>query len=342
MIPKSFDDLRELLDRLPPLDDHARQSAMAHDAQLTKPPGALGQLEAIAAWVSACQYRHPPLMDGARIVIFAANHGIARHGVSAFPAAVTEQMVLNFAAGGAAINQLAATANAELAVVDVGVHSPTADFSQEPAMDEAEFFAAFGAGFANFKPDNDVVAAGEMGIGNTTAAAALSLALYGGEAAEWTGPGTGVAGDALKNKTRIVEQSVLRFQELKADPLRLFAALGGKEMAAIAGFVTAARMNKGCVILDGYITTAAIAPLVAINPAFAAHCWPGHISSEPAHAALLGLLGLPQPILSLGLRLGEGSGAALAMGVVRSALACHNQMATFASAGVSTKSKETP
>jgi nicotinate-nucleotide--dimethylbenzimidazole phosphoribosyltransferase len=331
----SLDDVRTLVARLRPSDDVCAAAARAREPQLTKPPGALGRLEVIAEWLAAWQGRHPPSAARARMLVFAANHGIARQGVSAYPIEVTRQMVLNFEHGGAAINQLCRAGSIELRVIDAGVDAPTADFSQAPAMDEETCLAAIRLG-ADSLEDCDIVCVGEMGIGNTSAAAAICTALLGGGAADWVGAGTGVAGAALASKVAIVDASVARHRAHLSDGLEALRHLGGKEIAAICGVILAARERRIPVVLDGYVTGAAACVLHAMNRDALAHCIVGHVSAEPGHRRLLARLGMT-PLLDLGLRLGEGTGAALAVSLIRGAVACHAGMATFGEAGVSDK-----
>lgn len=327
----SVAEIEALIAALPAADEAAVAAWDARDPQLTKPPGALGRLEELSRWLAAWQGRHPPRLDTPRARVFAGNHGVAALGVSAFPAEVTVQMVKNFEHGGAAVNQLCRTFGTELAVVSLELDRPTADFTRQPAMDEAEFVAAFRAGMDSVPDDTDLLAIGEMGIGNTTPAAAIACALYGGDAGSWTGRGTGVDSAGLIRKTEVVAAGVARHKG-KA-PLELLRALGGRELAAMAGAVLAARLKRVPVLLDGYVCTAAAAPLEAACPGALDHCVVAHVSAEPGHQRLLAALG-KEPLLSLGMRLGEASGAALAVGVVKGALACHTGMATFAEAGV--------
>ncbi len=337
--PASIDDILTLLADLPVADAVAAQAADEREPQLTKPPGALGRLEGIARWMAAWQGRHPPSAETICVRVFAANHGVTAKGVSAFPADVTAQMVGNFAAGGAAINQLCRSIGAHLDVVALDLDTPTADFSECPAMSEAEIVAAFAAGMAALDETADLLCIGEMGIGNTTSAAAISMALFGGDALNWTGPGTGVAGDALSRKADIVRKSVRLHAMDSSGPIHgieILRRLGGRELAAMAGIVVAARLERVPVVLDGYVACAAAACLQAMNPVALDHCVAGHVSKEPGHRLLLDALGMT-PLLDLDMRLGEGSGAALAAGIVRAAVHCHNDMATFAEAGVSDK-----
>jgi nicotinate-nucleotide--dimethylbenzimidazole phosphoribosyltransferase len=329
---RSFADLRALMTKLPAADEAARIAAQARDAVLTKPPGSLGRLEEIAAHLAAWQGRHPPRVDRPAILVFAGNHGVAARGVSAYPSTVTAQMVTNFAAGGAAINQLAKVAAATLKVVPLSLDRPTADLTEVPAMGEAETIAAIAAGMDAVPTDADLVAVGEMGIGNTTAAAALAAGLFGGGAADWVGPGTGVDAAGLARKRDAVDQALALHRT--DDPWACLARLGGRELAAIAGAVLQARIDRRPVLLDGYVATAAAAVLARARPDALAHCLAAHRSAEPAHGRLLERLGL-RPLFDLGLRLGEGSGAALGVCLARAAIACHTGMASFAEAGVS-------
>ena len=329
----SFATFRDLLHQAPAPDQTARDAALARQSVLTKPPGSLGRLEEIAVWFAAWRGVAQPRLSAPQVVIFAGNHGVVAQGVSAFPAAVTAQMAGNFRAGGAAINQLAAVFGARLDVVALELDRPTADFTAGPAMTEAETVAALATGWNAVAPEADLLVTGEMGIGNTTAAAALALALFGGTAADWTGRGTGVDDAGLARKTAAVAAGLARNPGAAGDPLLALAALGGREIAAMAGAIAAARARRIPVILDGFICCAAAAVLARTVPGALDHCLAGHLSAEGAHGRLLAALKL-DPLLDLGMRLGEGSGAALAIGVVKAALACHSGMATFAEAGV--------
>ncbi|MDW3205089.1 MAG: nicotinate-nucleotide--dimethylbenzimidazole phosphoribosyltransferase [Alphaproteobacteria bacterium] len=335
--PKAdLDEIRSLLTALPGPDTAARDAARARESSLTKPPGALGRLEELAEWVAAWQGRTPPAVERPRVCVFAGNHGVAAKGVSAYPVEVTAQMVANFQAGGAAVNQLCAAHDAELRVYEMALDHPTADFTEQPAMTEEECATAMAYGMMAVDEGLDILCLGEMGIGNSTAAAALSHALFGGKAADWTGPGTGVEGDAMARKIDAVDKAVTRHLTDMRDAFDALRRLGGHELAAIAGAILAARMGRIPVILDGYACTAAAAALYRADPQALDHCVVGHLSAEPAHARLCEAIG-KKPILDLGMRLGEASGAALALSVVKSAVACHGGMATFDEAGVSDK-----
>lgn len=328
----SISEFRALLQTLPQTDAAAVAGAGARNAVLTKPPGALGRLEDLAIWYAGWRGNPRPAVNRPQVIVFAGNHGIAARGVSAFPAEVTVQMVANFRAGGAAINQLARCFGAEMSVVELDLDRPTADFTQGPAMTEPELIAALAAGWAAVDPGADLLVVGEMGIGNTTAAAAIACALFGGAPGEWTGRGTGVDDAGLSVKTAVVAAGLAA--NPARDPVEVLRALGGREIAAMAGAIARARVLRVPVILDGFICTAAAAVLAQAAEGALDHCVAGHASAETAHRALLSRLG-KAPLLELGLRLGEGSGAALAIGVLRGAVACHSGMATFAEAGVS-------
>ena len=332
----SFDDLRAACLDLPGPDASAAEAVAAREARLTKPPGSLGRLEALAAWLGAWQGRNPPTLDKPEILVFAGNHGVTAQGVSAYPAEVTAQMVANFSAGGAAINQLAREAGASLKVIPLSLDAPTADFTESAAMDEADFLDAVNAGYGAVSDDADLVVLGEMGIGNTTAAAALAGALFGG-GARFAGTGTGVDDAGLARKRAVIERGLERHADVLGDPLRAAAAVGGCELAAILGACLAARHKRIPVLIDGIVSTAAVAPLKILRADALDHAQVGHLSAEAGHGLLLRELGMT-PLLDLGMRLGEGSGAAVALLVLRAGLACHTGMATFEEAHVSDKS----
>ncbi len=319
---------------LPQVDAAARSAAIARQRDLTKPLGSLGRLEDIAVFMAGWQGNALPRLDRGSAVVFAGNHGIVARDVSAFPASVTAQMVANFEHGGAAINALSHAAGLDLKIVSLDLDRPTVDFTQAAAMTEAECLAAINAGAAAVADAPDLVVLGEMGIGNSTAAAALCLASLGGSASDWVGPGTGVDDKGIARKVAVVEAGVALHRDVLSTPFEILRRLGGRELAAIAGAVVAARMAGVPVMLDGFICCAAIAPLAAACPDILAHCLAGHVSAEPGHRLLLERMGL-DPLLSLGMRLGEASGAATATLLVRAALAVHAEMATFAEAGVS-------
>lgn len=323
---------RAVLANAPLIDVTAMHGAVARNGQLTKPPGALGRLEDIAIWYAGWRGDARPSIQSPQVIIFAGNHGVCAQGVSAFPQEVTAQMVGNFEHGGAAINQLCKAAGASLNVLALDLDRPTADFTMAPAMTEDEVVAALQAGWNAVDPQADLLVTGEMGIGNTTSAAALAAAVLGGVAADWTGRGTGVDDAGLARKTDVVTRGLARHDT--TDPLEALRCLGGRELAAMAGAIAAARSLRIPVILDGFICTAAAAVLYKAADGALDHTVAGHLSAEGAHRRLLDAIG-KEPILQLGLRLGEGSGGALAISIVKAAVACHSGMATFAEAGVS-------
>ena len=332
----SLDELRSACLDLPGGHQEAAAKVAAREAKLTKPPKSLGRLEEVVAWLALWQGRNPPRLSNVEILVFAGNHGVTAQGVSAYPAEVTVQMVANFAAGGAAINQLAQLSGAELRVIALDLDHPTADFTVKPALDEGEFLEAVSAGYEALSPEADLVVLGEMGIGNTTSASAIAAALFGGGGARFAGHGTGVDESGLKRKRAVIDTALARHHAILDDPLRIAAALGGRELAAILGAALAARHRRIPTLLDGFVCTAAVAPLAKLREGALDHALAGHMSAESGHRLLLEELAL-RPLLDLGMRLGEGSGAAVAVLVLRAALACHTGMATFAQAHVSEK-----
>ena len=312
-------------------DETAAKAARDRQNSLTKPPGSLGRLEDLAVFMAGWQGRARPRLERAQALVFAGNHGVVAQNVNPFPAEVTALMVANFSAGGAAINQLCRVAGADLSVVALELDRPTADFTQNVAMTPGEVRAAMQAGADAVDSQADVLLLGEMGIGNSTVAAVLAAWTFGGRAEDWVGPGTGAEGEILANKLRAVTAGLARHDPMTAaDAL---AAFGGREQAALCGAILRARELGLPVILDGFICTAAAAVLTRDDPDALSHCLSGHESAEPGHRRLIAALGL-RPILSLDMRLGEGSGAAVALMVLRGALACHDGMATFSEAGI--------
>ena len=330
----SLAEFRALLSAAPSLDSEAKAGAEERNGQLTKPPGALGRLEDLAIWYASWRANPRPSIENPQVIIFAGNHGVCARGVSAFPPEVTVQMVANFEHGGAAINQLSKAFGADMSVVSLSLDTPTADFTTAPAMSEDEVVDALVAGWTAVKETSDLLVVGEMGIGNTTAAAAVAAALFGGDAADWTGRGTGVDDEGLNRKTAAVADGLALHADVIVDPLEALRCLGGRELAAMAGAIARARSLRIPVILDGFICTASAAALECAVAGSLDHTVAGHVSAEGAHAKLLAHLN-KAPLLNLGLRLGEGSGAALAIGVLKGAIACHSGMLTFAEAGVS-------
>ncbi|NWG86297.1 MAG: nicotinate-nucleotide--dimethylbenzimidazole phosphoribosyltransferase [Hydrogenophilaceae bacterium] len=338
-----------------PLHRIAGEAAVRRQARLTKPPGALGRLEAVAIQLATMQGQERPTLDRAQITVFVGDHGVVAEGVSAFPQAVTGEMVKNFARGGAAINVLAREQGVRLEVVDLGtVNDPgpiegvllvrlapsTANFTREPAMTYEQLEQALAAGRAAVDRAQvggaQIFIAGEMGIGNTTAASALTCGLIGLSGQAMAGPGTGLDGEGVARKAAVIDRALARHAERLADPAETLRCLGGFELAAIAGACIACAQRGLPVLIDGFIVTAAALAAVRMQAGVRDWLLFSHASAEPGHVRLLQMLNA-QPLVDLGLRLGEGSGAAVTLPLLRLACALHNGMATFAEAGVSEK-----
>jgi nicotinate-nucleotide--dimethylbenzimidazole phosphoribosyltransferase len=332
----AFADVIELLTIVPDGDEAAVAAVRARDAQLTKPAGSLGALEGLVEFLARWQGRAQPRLDNPMVTIFAGNHGVTDQGVSAFPREVTAQMVANFTNGGAAISQICALHEINLRVFELALELPTGDITQEAALDDKMCAATIAYGMEAIAGKPDLICIGEMGIGNTTVAAALYAALYGGTGAEWVGRGTGVDDAGLTRKADAVDRALARHAGELDHPLAILARLGGREIAAMLGALLAARHQKVPVIVDGFVATSAAAIAHAVNPAAIDHCIFAHVSAESAHARALDAMG-QKGLLDLGMRLGEGSGAALAAVLAKTALHLHNNMATFESAAVSGK-----
>ncbi|MDJ0630940.1 MAG: nicotinate-nucleotide--dimethylbenzimidazole phosphoribosyltransferase [Rhodobacter sp.] len=332
--PADMAGFRAVMGDLPGPEPAALAAAAERNGQLTKPPGALGRLEELAVWYAGWRGSDRPVLERPQVIVFAGNHGVAARGVSAFPPDVTAQMVANFKAGGAAINQLAAAFGARMDVRALRLEDPTEDFTAGPAMSGADLAGALAAGWDEVDPEADLLVVGEMGIGNTTVAAAVAAGLFGGPAEDWVGRGTGVDPAGLALKAQVVDEGLALHRDALGDAFGVLQCLGGRELAAMAGAILRARVLRVPVILDGFICCAAAAVLQVAEPGALDHCVAGHLSDEAGHRRLLNRLG-KVPLLDLGLRLGEGSGAALAIGVLKGAVACHSGMATFAEAGVS-------
>jgi nicotinate-nucleotide--dimethylbenzimidazole phosphoribosyltransferase len=318
---------------MPGPSEPSRLAVQARQSELTKPPGSLGRLEEIVAFLSSWQARPVPSLNNPLVAVFAGNHGIVEKGVSAYPASVTRAMVENFACGGAAINQICAANGLRLKVFELALDDPANDITEAPALEENVAAASFAFGMEAISGDVDLLCLGEMGIGNTAVAAAIYHGLYGGMAADWVGRGTGIDDCGLKRKIAAVEVAIALHKGYLSDPFEVMRRLGGREIAAMAGAIIAARLRRIPVLLDGYVVCCAAAILHALDSTALDHCMAGHLSPEGAHSEVLRRLG-KKPLLDLGLRLGEGSGAALAFGIVKAALACHTGMATFAEAKI--------
>ncbi|NGP18732.1 nicotinate-nucleotide--dimethylbenzimidazole phosphoribosyltransferase [Devosia aurantiaca] len=330
----AFADIVELLIAVPDGDDKAVEAVRQRDSQLTKPPGSLGKLEELVEFLARWQHRAKPRLGNPMVTIFAGNHGVTDQGVSAFPREVTAQMVANFTNGGAAISQICALHEINLRVFELALELPTGDITRESALDDNMCAATIAYGMEAVAGKPDLICLGEMGIGNTTIAAAIYAALYGGTGADWVGRGTGVDDAGLGRKIDAVDRALALHREGIEHPLDILARLGGREVAAMLGAIVAARHQKVPVIIDGYVATAAAAIAHAVNPAAINHCLFAHVSAEGRHALVLEKMG-QTGLLDLGMRLGEGSGAALAAVMAKTALHLHENMATFESAGVS-------
>lgn len=334
---------------IPPLDEDAANAALARQASLTKPPGSLGRLEELAVRLAAMRGEAVPRLERKVVVVAAADHGVAALGVSAYPRDVTAQMVANFVSGGAAVNQLAGRAGARVVVVDAGVRTAvaapdvvdrragagTSDFTRGPAMARSTAETLLDQGVALARDlAADAVVLGDMGIGNTTAAAALTAALLGLPPTSVTGRGTGVDDAGYARKVAAVTRALEVNRPDPADPVGALAAVGGFELAFLAGVALGAASTRACVVLDGFPTSAAALAAMRIAPDARGYVLASHRSVEPGHAAILDALGL-DPLLDLRLRLGEGTGGLLALLLLDAAVAVHAGMSTFEEAGVS-------
>lgn len=334
------------------IDAQAYENALARQQQLTKPAGSLGQLETLAVQLAGLQGQVKPSVDQVWIAIFAGDHGVVAEGVSAYPQAVTGQMLLNFVSGGAAISVLARQLDAQLEVVDLGtvtsaldlpgvrhlnIGAGTANFVNGPAMTEAQGRLALHAGRDSVlrarESGAQLFIGGEMGIGNTTAASALACALLECQVSDLTGPGTGLNAQGVSHKVAVIERALARHAAQRGDALHTLFNLGGFEIAALVGAYLACAQEGVVVLVDGFICTVAALVATRLNPACREWLLFGHRGAEPGHGHVLQSLDA-QPLLELGLRLGEGSGAALAVPLLRLACALHGQMATFAEAAV--------
>ena len=328
----SLEMVTDFISAMPEKNKKIEAAARAYQDSLTKPQGSLGKLEKLVVFLASWQGNEQPVLDKAQAIIFAGNHGICKQGVNPFPQEVTHLMVANFEAGGAAMNQLCALSGAELSVKPLLLDTPTHDFTQAEAMSMAELLDAMSIGAKAVDTDANILLLGEMGIGNSTISSALAASIFGGSISDWVGAGTGSDEIGIAHKINAIKAG-LEKHGARSD-LSALLAFGGREQAAICGAILAARAASIPVLLDGFICTAAAAPLYALSPELLDHCLVGHKSAEPGHQKLLNAMN-KTPILDLDMRLGEGTGAALALCILRGALACHNQMATFSSAGIS-------
>ena len=335
----AYTDIVELLLTVPEGDESAAAAVRSRENELTKPVGSLGKLEGLVEFLARWQGRATPRLDNPMVTVFAANHGVTDQGVSAYPREVTAQMVANFTNGGAAVSQICALHELNLRVFELALELPTGDITQEPALDDKMCAATIAYGMEAVAGRPDLVCLGEMGIGNTTVAAAIYAGLLGGTGADWVGRGTGVDDAGLARKASAVDRALALHRDSLDHPLAVLARLGGREVAAMLGAIIAARHQKVPVIVDGFVATSAAAIAYAVNPAAIDHCLFAHVSAENGHARALEAMG-QTGLLDLGMRLGEGSGSALAAVLVKTALHLHMNMATFESAAVSNRSAD--
>ncbi|APC08241.1 nicotinate-nucleotide--dimethylbenzimidazole phosphoribosyltransferase [Neomoorella thermoacetica] len=345
--------LDQTLQRIKPLDARAMAKAQAHLDELTKPPGSLGALEDIARRLAGIRGEVPRRLSRKAHILMAGDHGVVAEGVSAFPQEVTPQMVFNFSRGGAAINVLARHASAELVLVDIGVASDlpelpgllkrkvapgTANLARGPAMTREQAIAALEVGIevasAKIEAGNELLGIGEMGIGNTTPSSAILAVFSGRPVEEITGRGTGVDANRLRLKIKAIQQGLAINKPNPDDPLDVLAKVGGLEIAGMAGVILAGAAMRVPVIIDGFISGAAALVATRLAPLAGEFILASHLSEEPGHAVALELLGL-KPMLTMQMRLGEGTGAALGMTLVDAAIMIYHEMATFSQAGIS-------
>jgi nicotinate-nucleotide--dimethylbenzimidazole phosphoribosyltransferase len=320
--------LRERLAEMPGNDTAAVDAVHHRAANLLRPSGALAWLDEIAAWVAGWQRTSTPAVDRPAALIFAGDHGVAAAKVSAYPTGITQALFDAYLEGRSTIAAFAKIAGATVRAIDVGIGKPTGDIRHEPALSAARFDEIVDVAFrAVDELDCDLLVLGEIGIGNTTPSAAIAAALAGGETAAWVGRGTGVDDDGLARKRAAVQESVRRIAGV-VDPIEILREVGGSELVAIAAATVAARHRSIPVVLDGYVVTAAVLPLVMVNPAALDHCTVGHCSAEPGHRKLLERLG-KRPLLDLDMRLGEGSGAMAAVPLVAMACAGVTEVPTY-------------
>ncbi len=335
-IPEPFTDFFRLLSELPEGSQKAVDQVRERDKTLTKPAGSLGQLEYLVEFMARWQETGEPTMNNPMVAIFAGNHGVTDQAISPFPASVTEQMVANFTSGGAAISQISKLHGLNLRVFELALDIPTGDITCTAALSDNACAATIAYGMEAIAGEPDLLCIGEMGIGNTTVAAAIYAAIFGGSGSDWVGAGTGMDNEGIERKARVVDKA-LAFHGGELDhPLKILARIGGREFAAMLGALVAARHHKIPVIIDGFVATAAAAIGYAVNPAILDHCLFAHVSDENAHGKALENMN-KHGMLNLGMRLGEGSGAALGAVLVKTALHLHHNMATFAEAEVSGK-----
>ncbi len=351
-----MDTIKRTIERIGAPDQAARMAAAERQVRLTKPQGSLGALEDLSIRIAGMEGRAEPSAEPGAVFVMAADHGVCAEGVSAYPPEVTAQMVRNFAAGGAAINAIAKTVGARVVIADLGVAAElprdlaihrrkiaygTRNMARLPAMTRVEALRSIASGIEIFEEELAaspfaIAAIGDMGIGNTTAAAAMASVFTGKTPEELAGRGTGLDDEALERKISVVERALALHKPVARDPVAVLSAVGGFEIGGMAGVILAAAAHRVPLVIDGYITGAAALLAAALAPACRDYMIAGHLSADKGHGFMLAALGL-EPLLSLGMRLGEGTGAALAMGICKAACAVLNSMATFEAAGIGGK-----
>ena len=329
---KNLSEIYSLIKFLPTSNTEIINQARTYQDQLTKPKGSLGILEDIAVFFCGWQESIKPRLNKIQTIIFAGNHGVCNQGVNSFPQSVTHEMVLNFKNGGAAINQLCKSASINLKVIPIDLDRPTNDISLGPAMNEEDFLYSINKGIESINKTSDLIVLGEMGIGNSTIASAILSASFGGSIKKWVGRGTSNNDNVISKKIDVINKALK--SNINREPLQILMSLGGREQAAILGAVLAARAFKIPVLIDGFICTSSIVPLFLLEKNLLDHCIFGHCSMEKGHKHLLEMIN-KKALLDLNMHLGEGSGAMVALGVIKAAINCHNGMASFKSAGVS-------
>lgn len=329
----AFADLVELLIAVPEGDEAAVAAVRLRSGDLAKPVGSLGKLEGLVEFLARWQHRSAPRLENPMVTIFAGNHGVAAHGVSAYVPEATAQMVTSMTNGGSAVSQICGLHEINLRVFELALELPTGDIATEAALDDQMAAATIAYGMEAVAGKPDIIGLGDVGVGSTTAAAAIFAALYGGSGKDWAGRGSGVDDAGLARKISAIDQSLALHAENLTHPLAILARLGGREIAAMLGALIAARHQKVPVVIDGIVATAAAAIAHAVNPEAIDHCLFAHVTDDGQHARVIDHLG-QRPLLDLGLHLGEGTGAALGVVLVKTALHLHANMATYENAGI--------
>jgi len=331
----SFNDIINFFDNLPDVDQNCIDNVRLRDKDLLKPKNSLGRLEDLVEWCSGWQARYPPSAENNMVAIFASTHGVTSNAISPYPISVTEEMVNSFKSGYAAINQICKINDTGLQVFDLAIENPTGDISKEEAMSEKDCISSILYGREAIASSPDILCLGEMGIGNTTIASCMCVALYGGNVSDWVGSGTGADEEMIERKIKVIEKALKLHKN--RNPLEILRCMGGREFAAIFGAIMASRFERVPVILDGFPVCAAAAIMHKISPGSIDHCIVGHLSGEKGHHKLLENIE-KKPILDLNMKLGEASGAAISLQILITAINIHNQMATFDEAKVTNKS----